>query len=324
LNNTQSTWGRAVKAAGGARLATGEVDVVFTTSGPFEHVRSVGELVRAHRTPWVADLRDPATVDVTVVGTRIERLVRLGRGPVCRALLGASALVAATQQVVEEDGKRLGAIELLLPGFDAEEWVVARHRAAPPTGVIEIVYAGQLYAAYRRPDLFLRGLRRASEHLGTDQIRLIYYGRDGAALREIAKREGCAELVDDRGFVPPAEMPTRLASASALLLLTNEVGATGVPGGKFYEYLAAHRPLLAVPASDRFVTQVLDDTQAGVGTADEEQVARQLVQWHEQLLATGSIPFAGRVDVIDRYSDAGTVERLAQLLDECREGAGRR
>jgi hypothetical protein len=211
-----------------------------------------------------------------------------------------------------------------LPGFNAREWAEARQVATPPVDRVEIVYAGQLYATYRRPDLFLRGLRLAADRSGSDDIRLVYYGRDGEALRAIAEREGCAGLLDDRGFVSPTDMPVRLASASALLLLTNDVGASGVPGGKFYEYLAAHRPLLAVPDTDQFVVSVLDETQAGTGASDQERVANLLLGWRDELRSTGSIAFSGRADAIDRYSDTSTVERLAQLLDECREGAGRR
>ena len=77
--------------------------------------------------------------------------------------------------------------------------------------------------------------------------------------------------MDDRGFVAPDRMPELIASASGLLLLTNEVGASGVPGGKFYEYLAAHRPILAVPDVDSFVREVLSRTGAGEAASNAEE-----------------------------------------------------
>ncbi len=322
LNETQSTWGKVVATDGLALARAGRFDALLTTSGPFDHITAARRIQRALGVPWVADLRDPATVDVTLEGTPVERLVRAGRRGACRALRHADRLVAATEQVVDRDRAALGQIDLLLPGFDAEEWSAARQQAIAPAR-FEIVFAGRLYTEYRRPDVFLRGLHAlaATDHLGPEVIQLVYYGREGGELLEIARREGCAHLVRDAGFVRPTEMPSRLASASALLLLTNDAGASGVPGGKFYEYLAAHRPILAVPGADRFVVSTLQHTGAGVAADDPQDVAAVLRAWLHEWQQAGHLPFTGDAAAIERFSDAASVERLAHLLDACREGA---
>jgi glycosyltransferase involved in cell wall biosynthesis len=310
-----ATEGLAIARAGG-------FDALLTTSGPFEHVAAARRIQEALGVAWIADLRDPATVDVTLEGTPVGRLVRVGRRRACRALRHADHLVAATEQVVDRDRGALGRIELLLPGFDAEEWSVAREQAVVPAR-FEIVFAGRLYAEYRRPDLFLRGLHAlaTADHLGPEAIQLVYYGRDGGDLLEIARREGCAHLVRDGGFVRPTEVPRRLASASALLLLTNDAGASGVPGGKFFEYLAAHRPILAVPGSDRFVVSTLQSTGAGVVANDPQEVAAVVRAWLHERQQGEHLPFTGDAAAIERFSDAASVERLAPLLDAGREGA---
>jgi len=84
----------------------------------------------------------------------------------------------------------------------------------------------------------------------------------------------------DRGFVDPPAVPAVSAGAGALLLLTNDAGDSGVPGGKFFEYLAAHRPILAVPGRDTYVASVLSRTGAGRLADDDGQVADALVGWY--------------------------------------------
>ncbi len=161
----------------------------------------------------------------------------------------------------------------------------------------------------------IAGLAIAAAGLPDDVVRLVYYGRDGAELLDIAADEGCAHLVEDRGFVSPDAMARRLTSASALLLLTNEAGASGVPGTKLYEYLAAHRPILAVPDVDRFVQVVLERTGAGVAAGGADEVASVILQWVAEWRVSGQVAFCGDPHAIEEYSDAGTVQRLAQLLD---------
>ena len=105
------------------------------------------------------------------------------------------------------DGPWLGREPLVLvPGFDDREWATARSRASANADRFEIVFTGKLYETYRRPDAFLRGLREAVDRIGPEhrsRLRFVYYGRSGDFLRGLAEDLGCAELVDDRGFVDP-------------------------------------------------------------------------------------------------------------------------
>ena len=186
------------------------------------------------------------------------------------------------------------------------------------------MFTGKLYETYRRPDAFLRGLRLAADQLGPDRSRLrfVYYGRSGEFLRAQADRFGGADLVDDRGFVDPTAVPVLTAGATALLLLTNDAGDSGVPGGKFFEYLAAHRPILAVPGRDRYVASVFDRTGAGRLADDEQQVAGVLLEWFGKWRETGGLPFEGRAAAIDELSAGASARRLAEVLDGAVATAG--
>jgi len=319
LGDAHSNWPRVAAAHARRLLARGGVDAIWTTSAPFAHVHVGHRLAEEHELPWVADLRDPVSTDVTAPPGWLERAVRARRVPYRRPLQAATAITAATGQVAALDGAWLGREPVVLvPGFDDAEWAEARRTAEPNPDRFEIVFTGKLYENYRRPDTFLRGLRLAADRLGSEdagRLRFLYYGRSGGFLRGVAEAAGVSHLVEDRGFVDPAAVPVITAGAGALLLLTNESGDSGVPGGKFFEYLAAHRPVLAVPGGDRYVASVLSRTGGGRIADDEQQVADRLVEWFTAWRAAGALPFAGDPSAIEEFSAATSAGRLAELLD---------
>lgn len=327
LGDAHSNWPRVAAAHAGHLLERGGVDAIWTTSAPFAHVRIGHRLAEEHGLPWVADLRDPVSTDVTASPGWLEGAVRLRRTSYRRPLQAATAITAATGQVAGIDGPWLGREPIVLvPGFDEDEWAAARTRATPAADRLEIVFTGKLYEHYRRPDTFLRGLRLAADRLGPDdsrRLRFVYYGRSGEFLRGLTERYNCAELVEDRGFVDPAAVPAITAGAGALLLLTNDAGDSGVPGGKFFEYLAAHRPVLAVPGGDQYVSSVLSRTGAGVVADDEEQVAEALLDWFRTWRGDGALAFPGDTSAIKEFSAATSARRLAELLDGARVPAAR-
>lgn len=318
LGDAHSNWPRVAATHAGRLLDRGGIDALWTTSAPFAHVHIGHRLAEEYGLPWVADLRDPVSTDVTAPPGWLERAVKLRRAAYRRPLQAATAITAATGQVASIDGPWLGREPIVLvPGFDEDEWGVARAHAEPATDRLEIVFTGKLYESYRRPDVFLRGLRLAADRLGAEnarRLRFVYYGRSGGFLRGLAERYGCADLVEDRGFVDPGAVPVITASAGALLLLTNDAGDSGVPGGKFFEYLAAHRPVLAVPGGDQYVASVLSRTGAGVIADEEQQVAGVVVDWFTTWSSTGTLPFAGDVSAIAEFSAATSARRLAGLL----------
>lgn len=318
LGDAHSNWPQVAEDHARRLLERGGIDAIWTTSAPFAHVHIGHRLAQEYGLPWVADLRDPVSTDVTAPPGWLGRAVRARRAGYRRPLLAATAITAATGQVAEVDGPWLGREPIVLvPGFDDAEWAAARAVATPSPERFEVVFTGRLYENYRRPDTFLRGLRLAADRLGPvdgARLRFVYYGRSGEFLRGLAQRYGCAELVDDRGFVDPTAVPAITAGAGALLLLTNEAGDSGVPGGKFFEYLAASRPVLAVPGGDHYVASVLSRTGAGRMADDEDAVAGVLVDWFTAWRAGGTLPFTGDAAAVDEFSAGRSAARLAELL----------
>jgi glycosyltransferase involved in cell wall biosynthesis len=144
---------------------------------------------------------------------------------------------------------------------------------------------------------------------------VVYYGRSSDCVRRDAERFGLESITDCRGFVPQDQLRAHVRSADVLLLPTNEAGDSGVPGGKLYEYLAARRPILAVPGQDRFVARVLEETRAGVSATSPDDVAGALKLWSDELSARGVVAYRGDEKAVNRYSIKESARRVAEVLD---------
>jgi hypothetical protein len=119
----------------------------------------------------------------------------------------------------------------------------------------------------------------------------------------------------DGGFVSPAQARAAMAGADVLLLLTNDAGDSGVPGGKLSDYLAARRPILAVPGTDAYVADVLRTTRAGVSANGVAETAALLGRWHAEWRAHGRTVYAADERAVAQYALPRTTRRLADLLD---------
>lgn len=319
LGDTHSNWARVVSTQADQLLRRGSFDALWTTSGPYAHLRIGARLARRHGIPWIADLRDPASTDVTAPEGLFGRLVRARRSVYRQPLLKANSITTAIQHVVEVDGPWLGREPILIPpGFDSNEWDRARVEASPPAGRFEIVYAGRFYEQHQRLDMFLQGLELAASRMTADdrkRLRFVYYGRNGPIVRNLAIQYGSADLVEDRGFVQPDSMPGVLASATLLLLLSIGSGGSRMPGGKLYEYLGARRPILAVPGGGRRVASTLSETRAGIAVDDAQAVANEIGRSFGEWQAHGQLAFGGLADRIGAFSARHSARSLADLLD---------
>lgn len=323
LGDAHSNWAPVVANQAKQLLDRREADALWTTSGPFSHLHVGAKLARRHGVAWVADLRDPVSTDVTAPDGWLGGLLRARRTLYRHSLLEADAITTAIHHVVEADGPWLGREPMIVPpGFDSEQWAEARLQASPAEDRFDIVYAGKLYEEHQRLDVFLRALRLVADGLAPEErrrLRFVYYGRSGSFLREMARRHGCGELVEDRGFVEPDSVPHRIASASVLLLLTIERGG-GVPGGKLYEYLGAHRPILAVPGGGRHVRSVLSETNAGAAAEEHQQVAEELRNWFSRWRVDRKLAFEGDAGRIESFSARESARVLAALLNQLTSG----
>ena len=99
-----------------------------------------------------------------------------------------------------------------------------------------------------------------------------------------------------------------------MLLINNSGNAKGILTGKFYEYLAAKRPILAVGPTDGDAASVLNQTGAGkmVDFEDEKATKEAILDYYTRFKA-GSLKVESTS--VERFSRRSLTAELANLLN---------
>ncbi len=104
-------------------------------------------------------------------------------------------------------------------------------------------------------------------------------------------------------------------SAVLLLAINDSSNSKGILTGKFFEYLAAGRPILAIGPLDGDVAQILKDSEAGViaDYHDTEQMKKIIIQLYEKYLRNDlSVLPKG----IEKYSRRNLTGELTEILNK--------
>jgi hypothetical protein len=91
--------------------------------------------------------------------------------------------------------------------------------------------------------------------------------------------------------------------------------AAGAYTGKVFEYLGARRPILAVPAGNGPLEELLHRTRAGTSASTPEEIAAYLEPAWRQWRSTGVFAYSPDDAAIAQYSRVRSAEKLAVLLD---------
>jgi hypothetical protein len=161
----------------------------------------------------------------------------------------ASAVFGVTPQEAEIDSAGLGRQVHSLPsGFDLASWQRLRSLDDAEPGRDErfrILYAGAFYEdRVELGALVFRALRRfLDSDIVQPPISFTYIGRHRRQFLSEAAKHDCEDIAEDGGVLSPAQARLVMMQADLLLLLIPATQEGGMPGGKFYEYLAAGPPI---------------------------------------------------------------------------------
>jgi glycosyltransferase involved in cell wall biosynthesis len=289
-----------------------EFDVIYSSSGPFtSHVAGLA-LHTVTRKPWVAELRDgwyqwnrAIFPDYPAWRDPVERRLE---GAVMR---NASRVVLVTKRMADAFRTQYGDVpadhfDVVSNGFDPAQ-IVKPPRHAARAGV-ELLHAGALY--------YGRSIAPVLDALA-DDARLTLIGTlDGTARAEISGHQA-APRVTLAGYRDHAATLRAMGDADVLLLVANTTdGAEATVPGKFFEYLAVGRPILAIGPRNSATEDLLRETGAGwFAAADDPQAIRAALKHAQCAKRQRELP---RPDpaAVARYDRRVLTGKLARIFDD--------
>ncbi len=304
-------------------IATHNIQAIFTTSPP-NTTHLIGQKIKhATNLPWIADFRDPWVGNSfvhypstwhTQFAARLEKNVVLDADRVIT--VSEPMRVAFLQRYPDQPQSKF---HTLTNGYDPADFlniIPAKHL----TDRFTIVYIGSFYGQRRTPHAFLRALRMALDRgqVPPNRIMVHFIGSANPYLAEEIEKLSLQEVTRVFGFLPHSQALAHLASADMTLLIIGAgPGSEGEVTGKIYEYLASHKPLLALVPPGA-AADIIRAAEAGVIVPPDDipAIATQIGIAFE-LWQNGHLTITPRNEIIARYDRRRLTEQLAALLPLC-------
>ena len=292
-------------------LQSRRFDVVWATSDPLTPLALASEASSAARIPWIADIRD--CLNVQHFGSWYKRpFFRRQERRLCRR---ADRVVTVSEGLAAELRKLTPRpVSVIHNGFDP---TLLPEEKPQPTPIFTILYTGTLVLPYRDPRPVFRAIELciARRQIPRDQAEVRFLGTDPGRVQDALAGMPAGFPVHVLPRVPHRAALAAQMNASVLLLLA-QASERGVMTGKIFDYLAAGRPILAVPDDHETTSALLKQTGAGVALTEVEAIARQLADWYAAWKLDPSFNLQRNEDAIAGYSRREQAKQLADLLNQ--------
>jgi len=264
LPDPRRGWNRyALKKA--LELIKGEGIEVVVTSGPPHSTHLIGKSIKEKTgTRWIADFRDPWT-DIyyykelyhTKLATWFDKRMEK------KVLANADKIITVSEDVgrvlLQKIPGSTGKMAVIPNGYDETDF----ENATPqPTEFFTITYTGTIAMNYRI-EQFIEAIARLPEEVKSE-LRIRFVGNVPDEILALFKQRDLGSLVEVLGYIPHERAVAQMVNASMLLLaIPDSPDNKGIVTGKFFEYLAARRPILAVGPRGGDVDKMVRACRAG-------------------------------------------------------------
>lgn len=260
LPDPRRGWNSYAYAKAAELIRTYNIDTVVTTSPPHSTQLIGLKLKQKLGIRWIADLRDPWT-DIyyynqfyhTSIAKAIDKTYER------KVVEHADALITVSADLARIYSNKTTApvqnkIHIIPNGFDESDF-------PPEVNTIQdepvITYTGTLSDEYD-----LHGFIRAMHDNNASNLRLRFVGKVSATQQHLL--EDLPIKPEYIGHVPHHASIQHLMNARILLLVIPKVtNNRGILTGKFFEYLATGKPVLAIGPCDGDLAEIIKSTGCG-------------------------------------------------------------
>jgi hypothetical protein len=328
-------------------LRSHPVDAVVSTGPPHSmHLIALG-LKKKTGIPWLADFRDPWTnidfYDKLMLTKSADRKHR----ELEKSVLQNADIVTTIGKQMADEFLQLGAknVEVVANGFDETDFETATPIAPlPPKGGILPSHLPSTAGASENPPLGGRGAAGDADfsisHIGSinkdrnseifwsavkelceelpafkEKLQLKLVGKTDHAVLESLDKYDLQQYLEKTEYLPHDQVLKKSMTTQVLLLLLNNTpNAKGIMTGKFYEYLAAKRPIICIGPEDGEAAKTLEETAAGkvAGFEDKQKMKLILKDYFEKYQQNN---LKVESSAIENYSRRKLTGRFAELLE---------
>ncbi len=298
-----------------------EPDILLSSAPPFSSHLMGGHIQHRLKIPWVADYRDLWSLNLVRKRTKFVR--RMESYLERRTLKGCSAAATVSEPLARELHELLGIpVNVVTNGFDPAEYEAGIKEPLTEwkDNKINMVHTGLLYPGLRDPSVLFQAIQilYKSGSIREGDLKIWFYGPNVDGIKDMISDYSVGPFVELAGLVPRKEALNCQRQADVLLLLEwADSMAKGLFTGKFFEYLGAGKPILAIGASGGVIEHTLKETGMGVLENDPYRLSK-IVQ---DLIQTKSMKGRGMLHPFDpqalkRYTREYQAGVLGEILND--------
>lgn len=296
-------------------LKTNKVDVIVSTGPPHTmHMIALG-VKRNTGLPWLADFRDPWTnIDFYHELMLTKPADRKHHRQELSVLKEASEVVVISRSMKTDFLKIYDRnYTVITNGFDAADMADVEVELDTKFSIAHIgtmVKTRNPQALWEALNTLVRDVPGFAKDLA---IKLV--GSVDFSVTDSIEKAGLTEFVNRMAYLPHSDVVKVQQQSQVLLLLINDTpNAKVILPGKFFEYMAAKRPILCIGPLDGDAAQVIDDVKAGIVIENDNQVGMEKsIRELYQEFKSGELSISSKD--IETYSRKSLTGKMVERLD---------
>lgn len=314
--DTERTWRHPALKKARKLLKENHYGALFSSSPFGTSHRIAHQLQKEFHLSWTADFRDPWVLSHNYPFPKfrfyLERMLEKNTLANVSAITTACPMVSERQQQLHDQP-----VYSLHNGYDPAKIPTTKPELPEK---LTIIFTGSIYEGKQRPELFLKALsdlkeRKNHNHI-SEKVCVEFYGKKNAQLEKLIVQYGLSDIVSYKGMIDRTATLQKQLTAHVLLMFGwEDIESKGTFSTKFFEYLAAHRPILICGGPpDEEIKQVLKDTHAGWGASTLKDVEKQLELIINAFTKDGTIRYEGIPEQIEQFSYPKLARQLNDIL----------
>ncbi len=292
------------------------VDAIISTGPPHSmHMIALG-LKQRLGIPWLADFRDPWTnIDFYEDLKLIKRADKKHHKLEKEVLKNADSVVLISRGMADDFNKIYQRnYEVITNGYDSDD--ISNGSKIELDKKFSISYIGTMVKT-RNPISFWKAINQIinlnKEFAKNIEIKLI--GKIDYSVQQSIKEFQLQKYITKINYLPHNEVIKLQKQSQVLLLLINNTpNAKMILTGKFFEYMAAHRPILCIGPPDGDAVRILKETNSGLQSdfQDVIKIKENILNFY-QLYKNQEL--SSDIKNIENYSRKGLTNRLVYILN---------
>jgi glycosyltransferase involved in cell wall biosynthesis len=299
-------------------LLSHKIDAIISSGPPHSmHLIAKGLKQKFPQTKWISDFRDPWTNIDFYADLKLSSWADKKHHRLEKEVLAESDCVISignslnAELIAINDQSQASKFKVITNGYDEDDLVKTKIEKDKK---FSIAHIGTLVKT-RNPEGLWRVLKELIEENQTfkNNLEIKLVGKLDIVVKDSIDAHGLTEFVRKIDYLPHDKVIEEQQRSKVNLLLVNRTqNAKGILTGKFFEYLSAGAPILAIGPTDGDLADILNETNAGYISDfnDEKGLKKNILSLFD------SQSISRNEEAIANYSRRNLTKKLSEILNE--------